>query len=148
MISSSFFVYPSPGAVSRWRCGRVVFGRRLLLSQSFVFDRWLSLKMNFQPSSVKPKQSMIVIASLRSAQTCCDRSTHSKIIWVGAMVTLRVFIYSNKLARINDEPLIARNRHLLRLSQCHLGQAGFVRMTHLEYNLRSYHLHTCLRTLM
>ena len=65
-------------SVSRWRCGRVVFGRRLLLSQSFVFDRWLSLKMNFQPSSVKPKQSMIVIASLRSVQTCCDRSTHLK----------------------------------------------------------------------
>ena len=39
--------------------------------------------MNFQPSSVKPKQSMIVIASLRSAQTCCDRSTHSKIIRIG-----------------------------------------------------------------
>ena len=73
--SSSFFVYPSPGALLLWRLGRLVFGRRLLLSQSFVFDRWLSLKMNFQPSSVKPKQSMIVIASLRSAQTCCDRST-------------------------------------------------------------------------
>ena len=37
--SLPLFVYPSPGAVSRWRCGRVVFGRRLLLSQSFVFDR-------------------------------------------------------------------------------------------------------------
>ena len=33
--------------------------------------------MNFQPSSVKPKQSMIVIASLRSAQTCYEPSTHN-----------------------------------------------------------------------
>ena len=33
------------------------------------------MKINFQPSSFKHKQSSIVIASLRSAQTCCDRSS-------------------------------------------------------------------------
>ena len=38
--------------------------------------------MNFQPSSVNPKHSMIVIASLRSAQTYGDRSTPRTVLVV------------------------------------------------------------------